>query len=94
MTEKLTMMAVHAHPDDEASSTGGVLAVYAAQFSPHSVRAVYVAGGDEHGPFRERLHELLGIPVHAMDPFAGVQRPEIPSADRGGTSRPYPGGQA
>ena len=27
----LTMMAVHAHPDDEASSTGGVLAIYADQ---------------------------------------------------------------
>src|ERR1700733_1134125 len=31
MSEKLTMMAVHAHPDDEASSTGGVLATYSAQ---------------------------------------------------------------
>jgi LmbE family N-acetylglucosaminyl deacetylase len=31
MTETLTMMAVHAHPDDEASSTGGVLAAYSAQ---------------------------------------------------------------
>lgn len=32
MTEEpLTMMAVHAHPDDEASSTGGVLALYSAQ---------------------------------------------------------------
>src|SRR6266567_8655170 len=31
MAEKLTMMAVHAHPDDEASSTGGVLAAYSAQ---------------------------------------------------------------
>jgi LmbE family N-acetylglucosaminyl deacetylase len=29
MTENLTLMAVHAHPDDEASSTGGVLARYA-----------------------------------------------------------------
>jgi LmbE family N-acetylglucosaminyl deacetylase len=29
--ETLTMMAVHAHPDDEASSTGGVLATYTAQ---------------------------------------------------------------
>ena len=28
MAETLTMMAVHAHPDDEASSTGGVLATY------------------------------------------------------------------
>jgi LmbE family N-acetylglucosaminyl deacetylase len=27
----LTLMAVHAHPDDEASSTGGVLALYSAQ---------------------------------------------------------------
>lgn len=28
MTQPLTLMAVHAHPDDEASSTGGVLARY------------------------------------------------------------------
>jgi LmbE family N-acetylglucosaminyl deacetylase len=31
MAETLTMMAVHAHPDDEASSTGGVLACYSEQ---------------------------------------------------------------
>ena len=31
MTETLTLMAVHAHPDDESSSTGGVLARYAAE---------------------------------------------------------------
>jgi len=31
MTEPLTLMAIHAHPDDEASSTGGVLALYSAQ---------------------------------------------------------------
>ena len=29
MADDLTLMAVHAHPDDEASSTGGVLAKYA-----------------------------------------------------------------
>jgi LmbE family N-acetylglucosaminyl deacetylase len=29
MVDTLTLMAVHAHPDDEASSTGGVLAKYA-----------------------------------------------------------------
>ena len=28
MASNLTLMAVHAHPDDEASSTGGVLARY------------------------------------------------------------------
>jgi LmbE family N-acetylglucosaminyl deacetylase len=31
MTESPTLMAVHAHPDDEASSTGGVLALYSSQ---------------------------------------------------------------
>ncbi len=31
MAETLTLMAVHAHPDDEASSTGGMLAQYSAQ---------------------------------------------------------------
>ena len=30
MADNLTLMAVHAHPDDEASSTGGVLARYSA----------------------------------------------------------------
>src|SRR3979411_1944738 len=29
MSRPLTLMAVHAHPDDESSSTGGVLARYA-----------------------------------------------------------------
>ena len=28
MAERLTLMAVHAHPDDECMSTGGVLARY------------------------------------------------------------------
>lgn len=31
MKEQLTLMAVHAHPDDEAISTGGVLARYASE---------------------------------------------------------------
>jgi LmbE family N-acetylglucosaminyl deacetylase len=31
MAVTLTLMAVHAHPDDEASSTGGVLATYSAE---------------------------------------------------------------
>jgi LmbE family N-acetylglucosaminyl deacetylase len=38
MAEILTLMAVHAHPDDEASSTGGVLALY----SDQDVRTVVV----------------------------------------------------
>jgi LmbE family N-acetylglucosaminyl deacetylase len=38
MVENLTLMAVHAHPDDEASSTGGVLALY----SDQGIRTVVV----------------------------------------------------
>ena len=36
--ERLTLMAVHAHPDDEASSTGGILAKYVSE----GVRTVLV----------------------------------------------------
>ena len=38
MTRPLTLMAVHAHPDDEASTTGGILARYSAE----GVRTVLV----------------------------------------------------
>ncbi len=38
MAENLTLMAVHAHPDDEASSTGGVLARY----SDEGIRTIVV----------------------------------------------------
>jgi LmbE family N-acetylglucosaminyl deacetylase len=72
MAETLTLMAVHAHPDDEASSTGGVLARYSAQ----GVRTVVVTctngefgdapgqvkpgqdGHDEQAVARLRLTEL------------------------------------
>lgn len=72
MAETLTMMAVHAHPDDEASSTGGVLATYSAQ----GIRTVVVTctngefgdapggikpgqdGHDERAVAQQRLAEL------------------------------------
>ncbi len=72
MAETLTMMAVHAHPDDEASSTGGVLADYSAQ----GIRTVVVTctngefgdapggikpgqdGHDEQAVAQQRLAEL------------------------------------
>jgi LmbE family N-acetylglucosaminyl deacetylase len=72
MAEALTMMAVHAHPDDEASSTGGVLATYSAL----GIRTVVVTctngefgdaeggvkpgqdGHDEQEVARQRLAEL------------------------------------
>jgi LmbE family N-acetylglucosaminyl deacetylase len=50
MTDRqLTLMAVHAHPDDEATGTGGILARYAAE----GVRTVLVTctdGGCGDGP--------------------------------------------
>jgi len=46
MSGPLTLMTVHAHPDDETISTGGVMARYAAQ----GVRVVCVTcTGGEHG---------------------------------------------
>ncbi|MBV9092384.1 MAG: PIG-L family deacetylase [Streptosporangiaceae bacterium] len=72
MADTLTMMAVHAHPDDEASSTGGVLAAYSAQ----GIRTVVVTctngelgdapggikpgqpGHDAQAVARQRLAEL------------------------------------
>jgi LmbE family N-acetylglucosaminyl deacetylase len=41
-TSQLTLMAVHAHPDDESTSTGGILALYASQ----GVRTVVVTCTD------------------------------------------------
>ncbi len=45
----LTLMAVHAHPDDEASSTGGILARYSAE-GVHTVLVTCTNGelGDGH----------------------------------------------
>ena len=49
MAKSLTLMAVHADPDDESSSTGGVLARY----GDEGVTTVVVTctnGEMEHGP--------------------------------------------
>jgi N-acetyl-1-D-myo-inositol-2-amino-2-deoxy-alpha-D-glucopyranoside deacetylase len=46
MPDRLTLMTVHAHPDDETISTGGVMARYAAE----GARVVCVTStGGEHG---------------------------------------------
>lgn len=54
MTEQRTLMVVHAHPDDEVFSTGGILARYAAE----GARVVVVYGtrgevGEMHDPGRD-----------------------------------------
>ncbi|MGA5650760.1 PIG-L family deacetylase [Streptomyces seoulensis] len=63
MTDRpLTLMAVHAHPDDEATSTGGVLARYAAE----GIRTVLVTctdGGCGDGPGGAKPGEAGHDPV-------------------------------
>ena len=67
MAETLTMMAVHAHPDDEASSTGGVLATYAAQ----GIRTVVVTC--TNGEFGDAPG---GGSVQRRDPSSQVLAPD------------------
>ncbi|MFD5539251.1 PIG-L family deacetylase [Streptomyces sp. NPDC127079] len=68
----LTLMAVHAHPDDEATSTGGVLARYAAE----GVRTVLVTctdGGCGDGPGGVKP----GDPGHDPAAVAALRRREL-----------------
>ena len=73
----LTLMAVHAHPDDEATGTGGVLARYAAE----GVRTVLVTctdGGCGDGPGGVKP----GEPGHDPAAVAAVRRAELEESCR------------
>ncbi|MFE9404254.1 PIG-L family deacetylase [Streptomyces sp. NPDC006530] len=68
----LTLMAVHAHPDDEATSTGGILARYAAE----GIRTVLVTctdGGCGDGPGGAKP----GEPGHDPAAVAAMRRDEL-----------------
>lgn len=56
MADGLGLLCVHAHPDDESSSTGGVLARYAAE----GIRAAVVTctGGE-----RGEIHNMDAVEV-------------------------------
>ena len=58
------------------------LAVHSGQAPQHPVRAVYLAGKGA-APLRDRLADLLEVPVHTFDPFAGSAAPDLPAGDRG-----------
>jgi LmbE family N-acetylglucosaminyl deacetylase len=73
----LTLMAVHAHPDDEASGTGGVLARYADE----GIRTVLVTctdGGCGDGPGGVKP----GEPGHDPAAVVAIRRAELEAACR------------
>jgi len=77
MESPLTLMAVHAHPDDEASTTGGILARYAAE----GVRTVLVTCtngelGDAPGGIKP------GDPAHDEAAVAASRRGELAESCR------------
>lgn len=59
------------------------LMVHAGQSPQFPVKAAYVAGSAEQGALRQRLQELLSLPVHFFDPFAGAEGPHLPASNRG-----------
>ena len=73
MSERpLTLMTVHAHPDDEASSTGGILARYAAE----GITTVVVTCTDGRcGDGPEGVKP--GEPGHVPDEVVAVRRREL-----------------
>jgi Tfp pilus assembly PilM family ATPase len=60
------------------------LTVYAGTHGDNMPQALYVAGNGEHGPLRERLHQAIGLPVHALDPFASEEKVDVRAKTRGG----------
>jgi len=77
MPDTLTLMAVHAHPDDEASTTGGILAKYAAE----AVRTVLVTctnGECGDGPNGAKP----GEPGHDEAALVAIRRRELEESCR------------
>ena len=58
------------------------LAVHAGQTPQHPVRAVYLAGKGATA-LRDRLADVVEVPVYTFDPFAGSEATDLPTADRG-----------
>ena len=75
---ELTLMVVHAHPDDESNSTGGTLARYSAE----GVRTVLVTC--TNGEFGDAPgHIKPGEEGHDPDDVARIRLGELEGGDRG-----------
>jgi LmbE family N-acetylglucosaminyl deacetylase len=75
MVDNLTLMAVHAHPDDESSGTGGVLAKYSAE----GIRTVVVTC--TNGEFGDAPGKIKpGEPGHDPDQVAKIRLAELHTA--------------
>jgi LmbE family N-acetylglucosaminyl deacetylase len=75
MADTLTLMAVHAHPDDESSSTGGVLAMY----SDEGIRTVVVTC--TNGEFGDAPGSVKpGADGHDPDEVASLRLAELRTA--------------
>jgi hypothetical protein len=65
-----------------ASEVKRNLAVHEGQMPDHPVVAVYMTGRGA-GELRERLKEMVEVPVHTFDPFAGGEVGQLPPGNRG-----------
>lgn len=74
MSERLRLMCVHAHPDDESSKGAAVMARYADE--GHEVLVVSCTGG-ERG---DVLNPRLKADAHIIRDMAGVRREEMARA--------------
>lgn len=57
------------------------LAIYNGQAPGSPVRAVYVAGGSDPAAIRQKLQDVLNLPVYPVDPFEGAANLQLATAD-------------
>lgn len=55
------------------------LIVYAGQAPQYPIAAIFIAGA-QSDPLHDQLRDVMGVPVHVLDPFAGL--PAVPAEAR------------